>query len=579
MTRSRLPINTPLLAASLLLLCQTPLLAQEGDSTDLDAADTAPVAAESEPAAVDPAPVSDDPAPVADDPAPVADEPAPVADDPAPAADDPAPAAADPAPVAAVATAASVAKLLDMLKEQQSQLDDQKLQLSTQQQLITTLQGEAQVELAAEKDMIAKQAEQLEAQRKSMVSMQTQIDQINQKKSEEMTEEEIALRSRLETVESSIKASQEAASTTFDEDSFPNSTMIPGTNAAMRMGGFVKMNFVETFDPLGSLDRFIAGSIPVPQQSTTPRTSMTVSQSRLNWDLRDKTKFGTMRAYVEGDFAGEGDTFRLRHAYGQYKDVLAGKTWSVFQDTDAAPEEIDFEGINGAVNVRQPQVRYFPKIGQDWDLMFSVEDPNPEITGGTATSKWPDLVASARRTWFERWHVRGAVVLRQISGIWDEDVTGETEHQVTGYGISLSGKTATQFWNGSGSDNILFQLNFGEGIGRYINDLNTVGGEDAVFDDNGNMETLPVIAGYIAYQHWWRESARSNVNLSWVYVDNLDFELDSAYHRTFRGAVNYIWSPTPRIDLGAEIIYGSRENKNEDKANALQIQISSKYRF
>jgi hypothetical protein len=394
-----------------------------------------------------------------------------------------------------------------------------------------------------------------------------------------MTEEELALRARLETVESSIQASQQAASTTFDEDSFPNSTMIPGTNAAMRMGGFVKMNIVETFDPLGSLDRFIAGSIPVPQESTTPRTTMTVSQSRLNWDLRDKTQFGTLRAYVEGDFAGTGDTFRLRHAFGQFKDVLAGKTWSVFQDTDAAPEEIDFEGINGAVNVRQPQVRYFPKIGQEWDLMFSMEDPNPEITGGEATSKWPDLVASARRTWFDRWHIRSSLVLRQITAIWELDSTGENESQVLGWGVSLSGKTAVTSWNSSDRDNLMFQLNFGEGIGRYINDLNTVGGEDAKFDDNGNLETLPVVAGYIAYQHWWRENTRSTINLSWVKVDNLDFESDDAYRKTFRGAVNYIWSPTPRIDIGAEVIFGSRENKDRDRATATQLQISSKYRF
>ena len=551
MTRSRLAINTPFLAASLLLLCQAPLLAQEGEPT--------------EPADADPAPVVADPAPKAADPAPVAADPAPVA--------------ADPAPAAAVATAASVAKLLDMLKDQQSQLDDQKQQLTTQQQLIVTLQGESKAELAAEKETIAKQAEQLEGQRKAMVAMQTQIDQINQKKTEDMSAEELALRSRLETVESSIQASQDAANTRFDEDSFPNSTMIPGTNAAMRMGGFVKMNIVETFNPLESLDRFIAGSIPVPQESTTPRTSMTVGQSRLNWDLRDKTKFGTMRAYVEGDFAGDGDTFRLRHAFGQYKDILAGETWSVFQDTDAAPEELDFEGINGAVNVRQPQVRYFPKIGKDWNLIFSVEDPNPEVTGGEATSQWPDLVASAQKTWFDRWHLRAAVVLRQITAIWEEDLSGSTESQVTGYGFSLSGKTATNFWNASGSDNFLFQLNVGEGIGRYVNDLNTVGGGDAIFDPSGKLKTLPVIAGYIAYQHWWRENARSNVNLSWVNVDNLSFEPDEAYHQTFRGAVNYIWSPTARIDIGGEIIYGSRENKDTEKADAFQFQLSSKYRF
>ena len=466
-----------------------------------------------------------------------------------------------------------------MLKVQQSQLDKQKRQLEEQTRTISSLQDLVKTDMTAEKETITRQAKQIEEQRQSMSSMQTQIDQINQKSTDEMSKEDIALRSRLETLESSIKASQESANTTFDEDSFPNSIMIPGTNAAFKMGGFVKANLVETFDPLGSLDRFIAGSIPVPQQSSTPRTSMTVSQSRLNYDLRDKTRFGTMRAYVEGDFAGDGDTFRLRHAYGQFKGLLVGKTWSVFQDTDAAPEEIDFEGINGAVNVRQPQIRYFPRLDKEWDLVLSLEDPNPEVTGGQATSEWPDLVASLRRTWFDRWHISSSVVLRQITAIWDEDVTGDTVSQETGWGLSVSGKTATQFLNPNGRDNIMFQLNVGKGIGRYINDLNTLGGEDAIFDSTGNLETLPVMSGYIAYQHWWRDNTRSTLNLSWVDVDNLSFEDDTAYNKTFRGALNFIWSPTPRIDLGGEIIYGTRKNKDGEKATASQIQFSSKYRF
>jgi len=519
MNRSSVFIKTISLIAALMLLCRTPLLAQEGQSTS--------------------------------------------------------PAGAGSTPSAAV----TMTQLVDMLAAQQSQIDKQTRRLDEQQQLIVALQGEAETELASEKQMVAAQATQIEEQRQAMASLQTQIDQLNQETTKEMSAEDVELRSRLETLESSIQASQESSSTVFDEDSFPNSITIPGTNAAMKMGGFVKMNIVGTFDPLGSLDRFIAGSIPVPQESSTPRTSMTGDQSRLNYDLRDKTKFGTMRAYVEADFAGDGDTFRLRHAYGQFKDMLAGKTWSVFQDTDAIPEEIDFEGINGAVNVRQTQVRYFPKLGKDWDMMLSLEDPNPEVQGGDATSKWPDLVASVRRTWFDRWHIRSSAVLRQITAIWDGDTTGEAESQVTGWGLSLSGKTATQFWNADGLDNIMFQINYGEGIGRYVNDLNTVTGEDAIFDSNGNLETLPVFAGYVAYQHWWRENARSTINLSWVNVSNLDFEGDDAYHKTFRGAINYIWSPTPRIDLGAEIIHGNRENKNGDKADASQIQLSTKYRF
>jgi len=476
----------------------------------------------------------------------------------------------------------SLSELLDMLKKQQEQLDAQNQQILAQQALIVALQGESTTELAAlaaEKEKNAKQAQQIEEQRQSMASLQTQLDQITQKTTEDMTKEEVELRSRLETLESSIQASQDSANT-FDEDSFPNSTMIPATNAAWKLGGFVKMNLVNTFDPLGSDDRFIAGSIPVPQESSTTQTQMTVSQSRLNYELRDKTKFGTMRAYVEGDFAGDGDTFRLRHAFGQFKDVLAGKTWSVFQDTDAAPEELDFEGINGAVNVRQAQVRYSPNFGENWNAVFSLEDPNPEVTGGTATSRIPDVVASLQRTWFDRWHIRSSAILRQITAIWDLDPNLDTESQVTGWGLSLSGKSDTRFWNAVGMDNIMFQVNIGEGVGRYVNDLNTVGGQDAIFDDStGNLEVLPVFAGYVAYQHWWRENARSTLNLSWVNVDNLSFETDDAYHKTFRGALNYIWSPTPRIDLGAEVIYGTRQNKNGEDASAAQIQLSTKYRF
>ena len=368
MQRLRLLVNTPYLTVVLLLLCHTPLMAQDGQS--------------STPADSAPADTGQTPQVTGQSPQPTEQSP---------------PDTGQSSP-----DTVSLSELLDMLKQQQSQLDAQKQQLVAQQALIATLQGQTTTELAAEKVKNAELAQQIEEQRQSMASLQTQLDQITQKTSEDMTKEEVELRSRLETLESSIQASQESANT-FDEDSFPNSTMIPGTNAAWKLGGFVKMNLVNSFDPLGSDDRFIAGSIPVPQESSTPKTTMTVSQSRLNYELRDKTKFGTMRAYIEGDFAGSDDSstsdlFRLRHAFGQFKDVLAGKTWSVFQDTDAAPEELDFEGINGAVNVRQAQIRYSPKFGQDWNATFSFEDPNPEVTGGTATSRIPDLVASVQRT-------------------------------------------------------------------------------------------------------------------------------------------------------------------------------------
>ncbi len=501
---------------------------QTGDAeTSISPSETAPPVA---PAAVDSAPVA---APaggdaVEADPTPQSAE----ADAAAESKDNVAPAeskssgAAAAAVAAAALTTVSTSDLLTMFNKQQAQLDEQKKEIVEQRQLLASLQSQQADKSRQQEETIANQARQIDDQRKSMQSMQTQIDQFSQVQAQDLSDADIELRARLQSLESSIQASEDSATTAFDEESFPGSTTIPGTNAAVRFGGFVKMNVVETFDPLGSLDRFIAGTIPVPQQSQSPRTSMTVSQSRLNWDLRDRTKLGVMRAFIEGDFAGDGDddTFRLRHAYGQFRDILAGKTWTTFMDVDASPEELDFEGINGRINVRQPQLRYFPKLGDNWDVMVSIEDPNPEITGGTAISRWPDIVVSTRRTWFDRWHIKTSGVLRQLTGTWDEDLTGETDEQITAWGVSVSGKTSTQIYNKLGLNNWMFQLNVGQGIGRYINDLNTVGGEDAVFDSTGNMETLPVFAGYVAYQHWWKENMRSTLNLSWVDVDNKDFE-------------------------------------------------------
>ena len=50
-------------------------------------------------------------------------------------------------------------------------------------------------------------------------------------------------------------------------------------------------------------------------------------------------------------------------------------------------------------------------------------------------------------------------------------------------------------------DKVMWQLNFGEGIGAYINDLQTLGELDAVFSPDGNLEALPAFGVYVAFQH------------------------------------------------------------------------------
>jgi len=459
-------------------------------------------------------------------------------------------------------------------------LQQQQQKLTELEQALAELKASDSAAVQAQQKQITMQQETIDDQRKTIRSMQAQIDQLALFDPNQLSDEEIAFRNRLETLEDSIAQSQDAASTTIDAESFPSSIPIPGTAAAIRIGGFVKANMAFNFDTIGSDDRFIVGSIPTdPQQEGESEVNLTVSQSRLNFDLRDRTKIGALRAFIEADFAEEGDVFRLRHAFGQLQNVLIGKTHTAFMDVEATPEELDFEGINGAINVRQTQVRFFPPIGKDWNLLISLEDPEPEINNGEGISQNPDIVLSVRRTWFERWHVKTGLLLRKIRGSWDADP--DVKDDTAGWALTISGKTAVPKWNAN--DNFLFQINAGRGYGRYINDLSSIaeqeGGQDAVFDPDGNLKELPIFSGFLAFQHWWDDDLRSTFITSFVNIDTYDFQDGGAYDNTQRVSGNIIWSPSARVDLGGELIWGKRTDKDNASGSAVQLQMSAKYRF
>jgi hypothetical protein len=42
--------------------------------------------------------------------------------------------------------------------------------------------------------------------------------------------------------------------------------------------------------------------------------------------------------------------------------------------------------------------------------------------------------------------------------------------------------------------------------------------------------------------------------------------------RDVRG--NVIWSPYKMVDIGGEVLYGTRENRNGERGNALRLQFS-----
>ncbi len=466
----------------------------------------------------------------------------------------------------------TLADVVALLETQQAELAAQRQLIETQNQRIGQLQSELDA-LRGQPGLAAVPAEAAEPVTVAGLAAEDADAPGSQASS--------AARKREKTIQTTAQVgrAQEDDPTRDELEDFVGALRLPGTDAALRIDGFVKTSIVNSFDPLETKDRFIVGSIPTGQENSNieEEAAITANQSRFSLDLREPTEMGILRAFVEGDFDGgsNGGQYRLRHAFGQWNRVLAGQTWSAFVDTSATPEEIDFEGLNGRVNVRQPQVRFFPEFWERYELAVSMEDPNPRVTGGNGVTRFPDIVATGRVDWGENLHFKIGALYRQVRAD-SLEFPGKTEKE-TGWGLTLSGRVDVDWLDPR--DSILFQLNGGTGIGRYVNDLSSTGDFDGIFDSSGNLELIDVISGYISAQHWWGRTMRSNLTFGFVDLNNPGFVPEDFYKRTFRGSVNLLWSPTPRITVGTEFLWGRRENQGGGDGDAEQVQLSAKYGF
>ena len=253
---------------------------------------------------------------------------------------------------------------------------------------------------------------------------------------------------------------------------------------------------------------------------------MTAQNSRFNVETRTPTAYGEARTFFEFDWKGCNNFTcnnvaevatpivpRLRYFYGTLGSFLAGQSNSNFRDADAEPEILALDGAPGQAGTqRVPQVRY--TYNGPWGSAFSaaIEAPDTDvltpagrivtdtnlgqfpvinktpgnvaceanavsIPGTTACalvnnptmSRAPDLTFASY--WAQPWgHVEFRFVLR--------DLTLNDGHYVDrsllGYGGGISGNVLPG-WFGWAKDNFTWQINAGNGIGRYLLD-NTNGG-------------------------------------------------------------------------------------------------------
>jgi hypothetical protein len=290
--------------------------------------------------------------------------------------------------------------------------------------------------------------------------------------------------------------------------------------------------------------------------------------------------------YGVGDDAGQ-TTFRLRHAYLEYKQFGAGQYWSPFMDIDVFPNSLEYWGPNGMVFFRNIQVRWMPIKGES-RLTVALERPGAsgdqgrfedrvELDDVTADFPLPDLSAEYR--YGGDWgYVELAGILRDIE--WADNGTDEFDlsGSATGWGLNLSSNLKLGDW-----ETLKLQVVYGEGVQNYMNDATA----DIGIELNPGNPVTPIkgvampMLGIVAFlDHVWDDEWTSSLGYSQFDVDNSDAQQASAFELGRYALVNLLHTPKPNLMYGVELQYGYRENFTDGwDVDDFKIQFSFKYSF
>lgn len=356
---------------------------------------------------------------------------------------------------------------------------------------------------------------------------------------------------------------------------FYGSIEIPDTGVSIRIGGFVNLDIVHDIDSLGFPDFVVPVSIPIDDSPLdgTSQTALTARTSRINFDVRSQSPLGEIRAFIEADFLGDGSeltstyTFQLRHAAAQVGHLYFGQWWSSFVDVASIPE-----GANaplGALTLRQPGLRWGQNLGEWFRFVVAAESPAGSLSGESAplaSESLPDFSGYLQfRTKLLRLRVSG--LFRRLESAEDDALVG---------GVSVSGRLQLPFLGVH--DNFAFQGQYGEGLSRYYQSFATAG-LDAFVTESGALRPVGVIAGYVAYQHWWSERWRSSIVAS-----ALDFDIPPvAAADTFQSgqlySLNLYWSPVDRVTLGLDASYARRRNFDGGEGSGIRLGGTARLNF
>jgi hypothetical protein len=351
-------------------------------------------------------------------------------------------------------------------------------------------------------------------------------------------------------------------------------------------------------------DAFRPSRIATPegQYGSNGQASVSVKQSRFGVKgvVPTSDHAPPINFKFEFDLFGTGvdagqTTFRLRHFYGEWGQLLAGQTHSLFMDIDVFPNVIDYWGPPGMVFLRLPQIRWTAYRTANDVFAVALERPGNDVDPGNLRlvqgfenaevrpdQPVPDLTAQFRHddTWG---HYQVSAILRRVG--YEYSLAGEPfqKGSQTGWGINLAGALKTME-----KDQLLLQVVYGDGIASYMND----GGMDIApqtlpAGSPGGLgigsKAVPLTGVLLYYDHYWNSTWSSSIGYSYTQVNNTDLQDPTAFHKGQYASVNLLMYPADKVMIGGELMWGKKTNNQIPGGGAtgddVRFQFSVKYNF
>jgi hypothetical protein len=338
---------------------------------------------------------------------------------------------------------------------------------------------------------------------------------------------------------------------------------MPGTNTDLRIGGYIKADFIYDFDQdLGDVTNVFLAD--VPSRETDGKFNAHALESRLSFGTSTATEYGQLNTYLESHFVGrpgqgEAGLEAIRHAYAELGPLLVGRTWSNTMSFLGSPRIVKLGSPPGSTFARATQIRYTMKPAKGHTVAFSLEDHDVKLSNADSNSavvtntSLPAL--TARYEYGRRFALAGMVREMDVE-------TSAVDDSTLGWGVYA--QYAQPLWPSATFKSALWM---GEGIGFYISPSPTDG-----YVEKGEVEAIEHASGYVAVEQKWSPRVSSTFAFSRIQRSDVPDSLSAIERRRVDSVwANVFYDILPRVSFGLEYVYAKSERFDGRDGDANRI--------